>query len=203
MRRSCVAEGELPIAGPRRGQHRRSGGPLDHDRRGPDRVHADRPYDQPRLADADAGADRVRSRSVRATRKLVRGLFHAQAAGRRRRVKGVSEPVNVYEVTGLGPLRTRLQRSAGRGLTKFVGREREMEALKHAAEQAKSGHGQIVAAMAEPGVGKSRLFFEFKATSQSGWMVLETFSVSHGKAQRLSAGDRSAAQLFQNRERGR
>ena len=57
-----------------------------------------------------------------------------------------------------------------------------MEALKHAAEQAKAGRGQIVAAMAEPGVGKSRLFFEFKATSQSGWMVLETFSVSHGKA---------------------
>jgi hypothetical protein len=57
-----------------------------------------------------------------------------------------------------------------------------MEALKHAAEIARQGHGQIVAAMAEPGVGKSRLFFEFKATSQSGWMVLETFSVSHGKA---------------------
>ena len=88
----------------------------------------------------------------------------------------------MYEVTGLGPLRTRLQRSAGRGLTKFVGREREMEALKHAAEQARAGHGQIVAAMAEAGVGKSRLFYEFKATSQSGWMVLETFSVSHGKA---------------------
>jgi predicted ATPase len=63
-----------------------------------------------------------------------------------------------------------------------VGREREMQALKHAAEQAKSGHGQIVAAMAEPGVGKSRLFYEFKATSQSGCMVLETVSVSHGKA---------------------
>ena len=57
-----------------------------------------------------------------------------------------------------------------------------MEAMKAAAEQAKAGHGQIVAAMAEPGVGKSRLLFEFKATSQSGWMVLETFSVSHGKA---------------------
>src|SRR5216684_297876 len=98
------------------------------------------------------------------------------------KVKGVSEPVNIYEVTGLGPLRTRLERSAGRGLTKFVGREREMEALKHAAEQAKSGRGQIVAAMAEPGVGKSRLFFEFKATSQSGWMVLEALSVSYGKA---------------------
>jgi predicted ATPase len=50
------------------------------------------------------------------------------------------------------------------------------------AEQARSGHGQIAAAMAEPGVGKSRLFYEFKATSQSGWIVLETFSVSHGKA---------------------
>ena len=100
----------------------------------------------------------------------------------RDRIKGVSAPVQVFEVTGLGPLRTRLQRSAGRGLTKFVGREREMEALKHAAEQARSGHGQIVAAIAEPGVGKSRLFFEFKATSQFAWMVLETFSVSHGKA---------------------
>jgi class 3 adenylate cyclase len=116
-----------------------------------------------------------------AVRKLVEGYFSLKPLGPAL-IKGVSEPVNVYEVTGLGPLRTRLQRSAGRGLTKFVGREREMEALNHAAEQAKGGHGQIVAAIAEPGVGKSRLFFEFKATSQSGWMVLETFSVSHGKA---------------------
>src|SRR5712691_13432360 len=111
-----------------------------------------------------------------ATRKLCEGYFILKPLGATR-VKGVSEPINVYEVTGLGPLRTRLQRSAGRGLTKFVGRQREMEAMKHAAEQAKGGRGQIVAAMAEPGVGKSRLFFEFKATSQSGWMVLEAFSV--------------------------
>jgi class 3 adenylate cyclase/tetratricopeptide (TPR) repeat protein len=114
-------------------------------------------------------------------RKLCEGYFVLKPLGPTR-VKGVSEPVNVYEVTGLGPLRTRLQRAVGRGLTEFVGREREIEALKHAAEQAKSGRGQIVAAMAEPGVGKSRLYFEFKATSQSGWMVLETFSISHGKA---------------------
>src|ERR1700686_1578192 len=114
-------------------------------------------------------------------RKLCEGFFVLKPLGPTK-VKGVSEPVNVYEVTGLGPLRTRLQRAVGRGLTKFVGRQREMEALKHAAEQAKGGHGQIAAAMAEPGVGKSRLFFEFKARSQAGWMVLETFSVSHGKA---------------------
>ena len=115
------------------------------------------------------------------TRKFVEGYFALKPLGPTR-VKGVTEPVNVYEVTGLGPLRTRLQRSAGRGLTKFVGREREMEALKHAADRAISGRGQIVAAMAEAGTGKSRLYYEFKAKNQSGWMVLETFSVSHGKA---------------------
>ncbi|MFZ0657788.1 MAG: adenylate/guanylate cyclase domain-containing protein, partial [Candidatus Binataceae bacterium] len=114
-------------------------------------------------------------------RKLVEGYFALKPLGPTR-VKGVSEPVNVYEVIGLGPLRTRLQRSAGRGLTKFVGREREMEALRNASELTRVGRGQIVAAMAEAGTGKSRLFFEFKAKHQTGWMVLETFSVSHGKA---------------------
>ena len=89
--------------------------------------------------------------------------------------------MEIYEVTGLGPLRTRFQRSEGSGLSKFVGRQAEMDALRRAAEQAKAGHGQIVAAMAEPGVGKSRLFHEFKSTAASGWTVLEAFGVSHGK----------------------
>ena len=116
-----------------------------------------------------------------ATRKLCEGYFILKPLGATR-VKGVSEPVNAYEVTGLGPLRTRLQRAAGRGLTKFVGRTREIDAMKAAADQATGGRGQVVAAMAEAGVGKSRLFHEFMATSQSGWMVLKTFSVSYGKA---------------------
>src|SRR4029077_18079261 len=116
-----------------------------------------------------------------ATRKLCEGYFILKPLGATK-VKGVSEPVNVYEVTGLGPLRTRLQRSAGRGFTKFVGREREMEAMRNGGELARAGRGQIVAAMAEAATGKSRLFFEFKAKNQSGWMVLESFSVSHGKA---------------------
>jgi len=115
------------------------------------------------------------------TRRLIEGFFHVKSLGPTR-VKGLTEPINVYEVTGLGPLRTRLQRAAARGLTKFVGRDREMDALTHALEQARAGHGQIVAVMAEPGVGKSRLFYEFKATSQHGCMVLEAYSVSHGKA---------------------
>src|SRR2546428_6776211 len=115
------------------------------------------------------------------TRRLVEGYFQLKSRGPSR-VKGLAEPINVYEVTGLGPLRTRLQRAAGRGLTKFVGREREMEAMRHAAALARDGHGQIAAAMAVAGTGKSRLFLEFKATSAAGWIVLEALSVSHGKA---------------------
>jgi class 3 adenylate cyclase/predicted ATPase len=114
-------------------------------------------------------------------RKFVEGYFTLTALGPAR-IKGVSEPVPVFEVMGLGPLRTRLQRAVGRGLTKFVGRQREIEALKQALEQAKAGHGQLAAVVGEAGVGKSRLFYEFKASAQSGCLVLETFSVSHGKA---------------------
>ncbi|HSR58596.1 MAG TPA: AAA family ATPase, partial [Candidatus Binataceae bacterium] len=119
--------------------------------------------------------------ATEATRKLCEGYFVFKSLGTTK-VKGVSEPVPVFEVTGLGPLRTRLQLSASRGYTKFVGRAREMEALAHAAELARQGRGQIAAAVAEPGVGKSRLVHEFKARNQSGWMVLEAISFSHGKA---------------------
>ena len=111
----------------------------------------------------------------------VEGYFALKPLGPTR-IKGVSEPVNVYEVTGLGPLRTRLQASVRRGLSKFVGREAELAQMKRALDSAKSGHGQIVAAVGEAGVGKSRLFYEFQAVGQSGCLVLETFSVSHGKA---------------------
>src|SRR5216683_2209845 len=115
------------------------------------------------------------------TRNLCEGYFTFKALGPTR-VKGVSEPINVYEVTGLGPLRTRLQRSAGRGLSKFVGRQAEIEALTRALELAKQGHGQIAAAVAEAGVGKSRLFHEFRSRFLADFLVLDAFSVSHGKA---------------------
>jgi class 3 adenylate cyclase/tetratricopeptide (TPR) repeat protein len=114
-------------------------------------------------------------------RRLCEGYFLFKSLGPTK-IKGVSEPVTVYEVTGQGPLRTRLQRAASRGYTKFVGRQREMETIEHLAELARTGHGQIVAAVAEPGVGKSRLFYEFKVKQPSGWMVLEALSPSHGWA---------------------
>src|SRR5262249_55119965 len=97
-------------------------------------------------------------------------------------IKGVEEPLNVYEVLGAGPLRTKLQVAARRGLTRFVGRQSELEQLQRALEQAKAGHGQIVGVMGEPGLGKSRLFYEFKLTALSGSLMLEAYSVSQGKA---------------------
>jgi len=115
------------------------------------------------------------------THKLTAGYFEFKALGRTQ-VKGVEEPLNVYEVLGAGPLRTRLQVAARRGLTRFVGRHSEMDQMRQALEQAKEGHGQIVGVMGEPGMGKSRLFYEFKLTSQSGNLILEAFSVSYGKA---------------------
>src|SRR5213594_3422715 len=115
------------------------------------------------------------------THKLTAGYFEFRALGKTQ-VKGVEEPLNVYEAVGAGPLRTRLQVPAQRGLTRFVGRLSELEQLRRALEQATAGHGQIVGVMGEPGVGKSRLFYEFKLTSPRGCLVLEAFSVSYGKA---------------------
>ncbi len=115
------------------------------------------------------------------THRLTEGYFEFKALGKTH-IKGVEAPLNVYEVLSAGPLRTRLQVAARRGLTRFVGRQSELEQMTRSLEQAKAGHGQIVGVMGEPGLGKSRLFYEFKLTSQSGCLVLEAYSVSHGKA---------------------
>jgi class 3 adenylate cyclase len=115
------------------------------------------------------------------TRGFVEGYFQLKGLGPTI-IKGVSEPVELFEVTGLGPLRTRLQAAARRGLTKFVGREAELRQMRQALDSARVGRGQVVAIMGEAGVGKSRLFFEFKAIAQAGCLVLEAYSVSHGRA---------------------
>jgi len=116
------------------------------------------------------------------THKLTEGYFEFKHLGQAQ-IKGVEEPLAVYEVVGAGPLRTRLQVSATRrGLTRFVGRQQEMEQLQHALTQAKAGHGQIVGVMGEPGLGKSRLFYEFKLLWQRGCLLMEAYSLSHGKA---------------------
>src|SRR3989337_1394814 len=98
-------------------------------------------------------------------------------------VKGLSEPIEIYEVTGAGAARTRLQAAATRGLTRFVGRDAEMETLRQTLEHARGGHGQLVAVVGEPGVGKSRLYYEFTHSHRTiDWLIVESGSVSYGKA---------------------
>ncbi|NVK43571.1 MAG: AAA family ATPase [Oceanospirillaceae bacterium] len=115
------------------------------------------------------------------TFRLVQGYFEFRALGAMP-VKGLNSPVNAYEVLGTGPLHTRLQIAARRGLASFVGRQAELAKLDGALQQVQAGRGQIVAVVGEPGVGKSRLFHEFRQRVQQHCRVLETFSVSHGKA---------------------
>jgi tetratricopeptide (TPR) repeat protein len=98
-------------------------------------------------------------------------------------VKGLADPVEVYEVTGAGPARTRLQAASRRGLTRFVGRDAELEQLRRAQQLAGDGHGQVAAVVGEAGVGKSRLVYEFTHSHRlRGWVILESASVSYGKA---------------------
>ena len=89
----------------------------------------------------------------------------------------------MFELTGASGVRRRLQAAAARGLTRFVGREQELAALQQALEQASAGHGQVVALVGEAGVGKSRLVYEcVHSHRMQGWRVLESASVSYGKA---------------------
>ena len=98
-------------------------------------------------------------------------------------VKGLPEPVEVYELIGASAVRSRLHAAATRGLTRFVGRNAEVDRLRLAIERAGAGHGQVVAVVGEPGVGKSRLFYEFTRSHHvHGWLLLESGSVSYGKA---------------------
>ena len=98
-------------------------------------------------------------------------------------VKGLAEPVEVYELAGAGAARSRLQAAAARGLTRFVGRDAELEQLREALGARRAGHGQVVAVVGEPGVGKSRLVWEVTHSHRThGWLVLEAGSVSYGKA---------------------
>jgi class 3 adenylate cyclase/tetratricopeptide (TPR) repeat protein len=116
-----------------------------------------------------------------ATYELTEGFVEVRALGPVP-VKGLPDPVEVYELTGAGTARSRLQATTSRGLTRFVGRDPELAHLIRAQEQARNGRGQVVAIVGEAGVGKSRLFHEFTHSPRvQGWLVLEASAVSHGK----------------------
>ena len=116
------------------------------------------------------------------TLKLAEGYVVVKPLGERP-VKGIDAPIEVFEVVGAGTVRSRLQAAAARGLTRFVGRDAELEQLRQGLERAGTGHGQVVALVGEPGVGKSRLVWEVTHSHRAhGWLVLQAGSVSYGKA---------------------
>jgi class 3 adenylate cyclase/tetratricopeptide (TPR) repeat protein len=115
------------------------------------------------------------------TQRLAAGYVAVKSLGPVE-VKGLKNPVEVFEITGVGSVRRSLDASVARGLTRFVGRDEEIDQLRKALARATQGHGQVVAAVGEPGVGKSRLFHEVThARRMHGWLVLEGCSVSYGK----------------------
>jgi class 3 adenylate cyclase/tetratricopeptide (TPR) repeat protein len=116
------------------------------------------------------------------TAKLVSGYFTLNDLGVMK-VKGLSEPMHVYELAGLGTLRTRFDLSRTRGLSPFVGRKQEMNVLEDALSKVLEGHGQVVGIVAEAGTGKSRLCYEFAdRCRRRGLEVIVASGVPHGKA---------------------
>jgi class 3 adenylate cyclase/predicted ATPase/ABC-type lipoprotein export system ATPase subunit len=115
------------------------------------------------------------------TFKLTEGLFRFESLGKKM-VKGKREPIGTYRVIGPSSRRTRFDVSAERGLTPFVGRERELELLLDGFERAKAGRGQAFSIMGEAGVGKSRLLYEFrKAVSNEDATFLEGKCLSYSR----------------------
>jgi predicted ATPase len=117
-----------------------------------------------------------------ATLRLAEGYVEARPLGPVP-VKGLNVPVEIFELKGAGPLRSRLQVAAARGLSRFVGRDAELDELRRALGRAASGHGQIVAMVGEPGVGKSRMVWELAQSHQAhGWLIVHGRSVAYGSA---------------------
>ena len=134
------------------------------------------------------------------TMRLAEGYVEVRSLGPIP-VKGLPDPIEIFELIGAGQARTRLQAAALRGLTRFVGRDAEVEHLRRVLSQADAGRGQVVAIVGEAGVGKSRLTYEFTHSHRvQDWLILEASSMSYGKATSyLPAGDRSAQGLLQDR----
>ena len=127
-------------------------------------------------------ADPGRTLLTAETLRLAEGFVEVRPLGPVP-VRGLDTPVEVYELVGAGPVRSRLQAAAARGLTRLVGRERELELMRLALGQAAVGRGQVVAIVGEPGVGKSRLVWEVTHSHRiHGWLTVQANSVSYGKA---------------------
>ena len=116
------------------------------------------------------------------TARLAEGFIEARSLGPVP-VKGLTAPVEVFELKGAAERPSRFLAAVARGLSHFVGRHAELAALEHALDRAGEGLGQVFATIGEPGLGKSRLYYEFVHTPKvEDWLVLAAGSVSYGKA---------------------
>jgi len=114
--------------------------------------------------------------------KLTEGLFRFEALGQKH-FKGKYEPVNIYQVITTSSRRTRFEVSAERGLAPFVGRERELEILLDGFERIRAERGQAFSIVAEAGIGKSRLLYEFrKAIVNENATFLEGKCLSYSRS---------------------
>src|SRR4030095_13842333 len=116
------------------------------------------------------------------TRRLAAGGVQGKTLGPTP-IRGLRQPLEVYELVGAGSPRTHLQAFAARTLTRFVGRQAELEAMRQAHALAGAGHGQLVSVIGEAGVGKTRLVYEFLcAPWTQGWLLLESQAASYSQA---------------------
>jgi class 3 adenylate cyclase/tetratricopeptide (TPR) repeat protein len=130
----------------------------------------------------EALAESGRALLAESTIDIVHGYFALRDLGATK-IKGLDAPVRVAELEGVGRMRTRLDRSRARGLSKFVGRDDEMGRLETALRRSLEGDGQAIGVMAEAGSGKSRLCFEFLESCRArGITVRSTTGVPHGRA---------------------
>jgi class 3 adenylate cyclase/tetratricopeptide (TPR) repeat protein len=117
-----------------------------------------------------------------ATLRLAEDFVQVTALGPAA-IKGLTSPVEVFELVGARPTWGRLQGFAARGLTRFAGRQAERATLDQALERAGAGAGQVLAVVGEPGVGKTRLCYELaRSALPQGWLVLACGAVSYGRA---------------------
>ena len=112
---------------------------------------------------------------------LIAGYFELRDLGATQ-LRGTESRVGIFELLGTGTSRTRLDVSRSRGLTPFVGRADEMSHLHAALSRARDGHGQVVGVVGKPGLGKSRLCFEFiERCRADGLPIYEAHCPAHGK----------------------
>ncbi|MFN8217649.1 MAG: adenylate/guanylate cyclase domain-containing protein [Solirubrobacterales bacterium] len=162
----------------------------------------------------EALAEPGRAYLTERTAELARGYLELKDLGAFE-IKGASAPVGVFELVGVGPARSRLDLAREQGLTRFVAREAEIARLEEALARARGGDGAAVGVVAEPGIGKSRLFHElvqrhagaevevFQAQAQAHGTTIPFMPVLQMLRSLFGIGDRDEAQAVREKVAGR